>query len=288
MIDRRALYLLAAPVAFVCAVPASAQEGPPDDPRLVTITFDDSRVFTINGRVKVQTTIKFAPDEMIENVAIGDSDAWQVQPNKAQSILFVKPLQPTARTNMTVVTSRRTYLFDLVASMRNAPLYVMQFHYPELERAKAEALLAEAEAARLEREEASSVELAAANDPYAVADPASLNFNWTSDGRRAPAARADLRQRGRGVPDMGGGHADPLDPDHERRWRGRSGQLGPARRHAGARPRAAHDRAANGARSGGANQQCAGIAAQCRRSAGPGAGILSVRHLICRENIRCA
>ena len=182
MIDRRALYLLAAPVAFVCAVPASAQEGPPDDPRLVTITFDDSRVFTINGRVKVQTTIKFAPDEMIENVAIGDSDAWQVQPNKAQSILFVKPLQPTARTNMTVVTSRRTYLFDLVASMRNAPLYVMQFHYPELERAKAEALLAEAEAARLEREEASSVELAAANDPYAVADPASLNFDWTSTG----------------------------------------------------------------------------------------------------------
>ncbi len=168
--------------AAALAVPAAAQEASANDPRLVTLTFDDSRVFTINGRVKVQTTIKFAPDEAIQNVAIGDSNAWQISPNQAQSILFVKPLEPSARTNMTVVTNRRTYLFDLVASPRNAPLYVLQFRYPELEAAEAERLLAEAEAAETAREEASSVELAAAQDPYAVADPASLNFNWASEG----------------------------------------------------------------------------------------------------------
>ncbi len=110
--------------------------------------------------------------------------AWQVQPNKAQTILFVKPLELDARTNMTVVTDRRTYLFDLVASPRNSALYVLQFRYPELEKAAEEARLAavaeaEAQAARaLENPE----QVAATADPYAVTDPAQLNFEWAGAG----------------------------------------------------------------------------------------------------------
>jgi len=175
--DQFRLTLAAAVLAF--APPAAAQDN-----RLQTLVFDENAVVRIDGRVKVQTTIKFAPDEVIENVAIGDSAAWQVQPNKAQTILFVKPLELAARTNMTVVTDRRTYLFDLVASPRNAPLYVLQFRYPELEKAEEEARLAmaaEAEALAL-RAAANPAELAAANDPYAVVDPASLNFAWASAG----------------------------------------------------------------------------------------------------------
>jgi len=172
--------------AILFAAPVLAQdfeeEFRADDPRLVTRTFDETRVFTINGKVRVQTTIKFAPDELIQNVAIGDSAAWQVQPNQAQTILFVKPLETSARTNMTVVTSKRTYLFDLVASPRNRPLYVMQFRYPDIEAAEAEAARIAAEEAA--REDANAIELAAANDPYAVSDPARLNFNWVGEGDR--------------------------------------------------------------------------------------------------------
>lgn len=171
-------------LALALAVPAAAQDAAEGDPRLQTLTFDEAQVFTIRGKVLVQTTIKFGPDETIENVAVGDSNAWQIQPNKAQSILFVKPLEPSARTNMTVVTNRRTYLFDLVASPRNAPLYVLQFRYPELERAQAEAELAAAQ--ETERAaaagEPNAIELAAANDPYAVTDPAMLNFEWARAG----------------------------------------------------------------------------------------------------------
>lgn len=172
---------LAAAAALALAAPALA-----DDPRLKTLVFDEAQVVRIDGKVLVQTTIKFAPDEVIENVAIGDSTAWQVQPNKAQTILFVKPLEPTARTNMTVVTDKRTYLFDLVASPKNAALYVLQFRYPELEKAAEEArLAAEAEAAAAAlREVASPAEMAAAKDPYAVVDPAALNFEWASAGTR--------------------------------------------------------------------------------------------------------
>ncbi len=166
-----------APIAVLCAVPASA-----DDPRLRTLVYDEGAVVTINGRVKVLTTIKFAEDEVIENVAIGDSAAWQIQPNKARSTLFVKPLSPSAKTNMTVVTNKRTYLFDLIASSRNRPLYVMQFHYPELEKAKEEARLAALEAEA--QQQANADELRAASDPYAVLDPARLNFEWEGEGKR--------------------------------------------------------------------------------------------------------
>ncbi len=177
-------------LAFVSltTAPAAAQEvqavqsTSANDPRLVTLVFDEGQVFTINGKVRVQTTIKFAPDEAIQNVAVGDSAAWQIQPNQAQTILFVKPLATDARTNMTVVTNRRTYLFDLIASPRNSPLYVLQFRYPELEAAEAEAALAAADAAQ--QEQANAVEIAAANDPYAVSDPAALNFDWEGAGDR--------------------------------------------------------------------------------------------------------
>lgn len=179
MIRADHLRLLLATLALAIAAPALSQ-----DARLQTLVYDDQAVVRIDGKVKVQTTIKFAPDEAIENVAIGDSAAWQVQPNKAQTILFVKPLETAARTNMTVVTDKRTYLFDLVASPRNAPLYVLQFRYPELEKAAEEAriaAIAEAEAEAL-RAAANPTELAAANDRFAVVDPASLNFAWASVG----------------------------------------------------------------------------------------------------------
>lgn len=171
-------------LALVLAAPAVAQDAPAADPRLETLTFDESQVFTIRGKVLVQTTIKFAPDEMIENVAVGDSNAWQIQPNKAQTILFVKPLEPSARTNMTVVTDKRTYLFDLVASPRNSPLYVLQFHYPELERARVEAALAAAEEAerKAAEDEANALASAAEGGSSTVADPAMLNFEWAGTG----------------------------------------------------------------------------------------------------------
>src|SRR5205085_7069271 len=107
-------------------------------------------------------TIRFSEDEHIENVAIGDSTKWQVTPNKRANLLFVKPLADRAVTNMTVVTDRRTYLFDLVASpTARDPLYVLSFKYPAEEAGPTQ--LADAPTAD---------EVTAARDPYAVVDPA--------------------------------------------------------------------------------------------------------------------
>ena len=110
-------------LVLLSAAPALA------DARLVEKLYDPAAVVKIEGKTKVQATIQFGEDESIENVAIGDSSAWQVTPNKRANLLFVKPLEATASTNMTVVTNKRTYLFDLVANPRARPLYVQFSEY---------------------------------------------------------------------------------------------------------------------------------------------------------------
>ncbi len=64
------------------------------------------QIVQIVGKSGIQSTIEFATDERIENVAVGDSSAWQITPNRRASLLFVKPLSAHSRTNMTVVTDR--------------------------------------------------------------------------------------------------------------------------------------------------------------------------------------
>ncbi len=172
--------IAAALVASAIALPLTAQA----DPRLVERVYDENAVVRVEGRPNVQATIRFAEDETIQNVAIGDSQAWQVTPSRSANLLFVKPLAPRAATNMTVVTSKRVYLFDLVAGPNvRTPLYVLSFTYPEEEAAAA------AEAERLAQagtgQSANADELAAATDDLAVIDPATLNFAWGSEG--APA-----------------------------------------------------------------------------------------------------
>ena len=164
-----AMLLPALAVALVVS-PVSAQ-----DSRIRERMYDPSEVVTIEGRTKFQATIAFREDERIENVAIGDSQAWQVTPNKRANLLFIKPLSPTARTNLTVVTDRHTYLFDLVANPKARPLYVLRFIYPEVIEPEQPILVGGPNA----------VESAAASDPYAVVDPAMLNFAWAGSGKKA-------------------------------------------------------------------------------------------------------
>ena len=55
----------------------------------------------------------------------------RLTPNRRANLLFVKPLNAHSRTNMTVVTDRRTYMFDLVAGDKSTtPVYALKFSYP--------------------------------------------------------------------------------------------------------------------------------------------------------------
>jgi type IV secretion system protein VirB9 len=100
--------------------------------RISQVYYSPDRVVSIAGHKSIQTMIEFRRDERIENVALGDSAAWQVTPNKRANLIFVKPLMLRARTNMTVVTDKRRYLFELSAGgVQSRMVYALRFIYPE-------------------------------------------------------------------------------------------------------------------------------------------------------------
>jgi type IV secretion system protein VirB9 len=146
--------ILLAGAALTMALPAAAA-----DRRIATRLFNADEVILIDGQAGVQASIAF-------------SASWQITPNKRANLLFVKPLSARARTNMTVITDRRTYFFDLVASPTSRPLYMLRFTYP----AEPKAEVQQASLPPLNAEEA---RVAEGEKPV---DPATLNFAWTKKG----------------------------------------------------------------------------------------------------------
>jgi type IV secretion system protein VirB9 len=105
------------------------------DRRIRTLPYSENAVVALTGHLGYQMMIEFNDDERIENVSIGDSLAWQVTPNRRATLLFVKPIESGAATNMTVVTSLRRYVFELRAAEPRGPndpaiTYVLRFAYP--------------------------------------------------------------------------------------------------------------------------------------------------------------
>ncbi len=122
-------------VALLLAAPAVSQVRPRPglgDPRLQSVDYKDDQVVEIVGAPGYQITVALAPDERIQSIAVGDSGAWHVAPNRAGDHMFVKPVQPGINTNMTVVTDARTYAFDLKALDGPASdmAYTISFRYP--------------------------------------------------------------------------------------------------------------------------------------------------------------
>lgn len=100
------------------------------DPRVSIRDYVENQVITFGARPNYQSTIQFGDDERIENIAVGESGAWQITPNRRANLLFVKPTTAKAPvTNMTVVTDRHTYLFELRSSAAARPLYLLRFAY---------------------------------------------------------------------------------------------------------------------------------------------------------------
>jgi type IV secretion system protein VirB9 len=156
---------------------AQATPALPGDPRLITVPWRDNAVVRLIGHAGVEATVILANDEHIENVAIGDANAWQVTPNRRANMLFLKPLGPRARTNLTVVTDRRTYFFDLVAAPGTHAIYGLRLAYPE----EPKKPVPPAPAAPLTTEEAALAHGAPAAAPV---DPATLDTTFTLHGAK--------------------------------------------------------------------------------------------------------
>ena len=115
---------------------ASTPTGFSVDERVKNVVYNENDVISLTGYYGYQTTIRFANYEKIQNISIGDSVAWQVVPNKVGNILFVKPVEERATTNMTVITDRRIYNFELTSGQAHSPkdgriTYMLKFSYPQ-------------------------------------------------------------------------------------------------------------------------------------------------------------
>jgi type IV secretion system protein VirB9 len=126
--------LLSALFGLLLAMPAAAQLRPepgPGDPRIQSVLYDANQVVQLQVATGYQLTVEFAPDERIENVAVGDSGAWQVTPNKRGDRLFIKAVGQGVTTNLTVVTDARTYAIELSPLFGALPTmaYTVRFRY---------------------------------------------------------------------------------------------------------------------------------------------------------------
>ena len=102
------------------------------DPRRQTVMYDADQIVELQLATGYQLTLEFSPDERVENIAVGDSGAWQITPNKRGDHIFVKALQSGVVSNMTVITDARTYVFELIpVSMASSQMpFTVRFRYP--------------------------------------------------------------------------------------------------------------------------------------------------------------
>lgn len=129
--------LLAAFLLALGAQPAQAMREPRPiqiDHRVRIVMYQPDEVYKFIGHYRYQSSIEFAPDEEIKTISMGDSTAWMVNPSANR--LFLKPLEQDATTNMTLITNKHTYLFELHARETDDindkdMVFIMRFIYPD-------------------------------------------------------------------------------------------------------------------------------------------------------------
>lgn len=122
------LGLVAAPLLAAQTIPS------PDDldPRIQSVDYIEDKIIQLSVAPGYQLTVEFGPDELIQSVAVGDASSWQATPSRRGDHMFIKPVAFGVTTNMTVVTSIRTYLFELVplSGPSSSMAYTLRFNYP--------------------------------------------------------------------------------------------------------------------------------------------------------------
>ncbi|MGH8746057.1 MAG: P-type conjugative transfer protein VirB9 [Burkholderiales bacterium] len=122
-----AMMALACQAAFATRVPQPTAA----DPRIREVVYSPSQVYEVTGAYRYTTTIEFQKGETVQYLALGDTIAWQAHPMGRRVLL--KPVEPRAVTNLTVVTDRRTYYFRLSAAPpkdKRDAMYLVRFSYP--------------------------------------------------------------------------------------------------------------------------------------------------------------
>lgn len=159
--------------ALFVAASAQAEKEPtpgPVDTRVRTVTYNERDVVVLRGAYGYSMIVRFANDEDVQDIAIGDKVAWRVSKAGDGHGIYLKPVEENANTNLIVRTTKRLYNFSLVGlkvSSANDPALTnaVYFSYPQDE--------AEVKAAQ----DARSAQIVSA-----TVRPEDFNFNYTWSG----------------------------------------------------------------------------------------------------------
>lgn len=123
------LMLAVSPLACAEVVPPKGSV----DGRVRVVVYDDQEVYVLHGYVGYQIDLQFEPGEAFVGLGAGDLDALSFV--ASANHLFIKPKVAQVGTNLTVLTTRRSYQFDYAGSIRRADtsaadvIYALRFTY---------------------------------------------------------------------------------------------------------------------------------------------------------------
>lgn len=103
------------------------------DSRIKTFIYNENEIFNLKFRIGYNSIIEFSKDEAIETISLGDPYPWKLTPLDRR--LFMKAIEPGVRTNMTVITNKRVYLFEIESEVSSNidtidVVHVARFYYP--------------------------------------------------------------------------------------------------------------------------------------------------------------
>ena len=120
---------------FVIGGSALAQTPITTDSRIRTLVYNPNEVYELKFYYNYQSFIEFSDDEEIEMISIGEAFAWRLTPSGKR--IFIRPLEVAAHTNMTIITNKRTYHFDIRSDEFTGKadedlVYTVRFFYPQV------------------------------------------------------------------------------------------------------------------------------------------------------------
>lgn len=140
------------------------------DTRFKVFTFVENGVYEIIALYDNTTYIEFESDEIVSSVINPKDNAWQMLPQ--QNKLFFKPIASEANTQITVITNKRTYFFEMYAkepeeSSEEDSTFYYQFRYLSTDEQKTIRIYARSLLPNIELE------------------PEKYNFNYTVTGHNS-------------------------------------------------------------------------------------------------------
>ncbi len=132
------------PVELLAAANTAARQGPTRDGFIEArhvYTYEAGALYEVYANPNYVSTILLEPGETLGDIAAGDTARWMVteaqgeSEGEARTIVLIKPNAPGLRTNVVLITDRRTYLIEAVSQSGVTYSAQVAWSYPQSEAA---------------------------------------------------------------------------------------------------------------------------------------------------------